>query len=423
MRKNPCAAIARSSRIDTTGLLALVLVVTGCAPVQTAKQQPATDFVADCTARAMAAMADNEAALQPVAPAAPDPTIYRTDSVAHDVAEARCYARDLAWHYARKERHARDETKWHFDVPLIATAIAGAGALLYRANIDVVSGIGLVAGGLTASKSYFHPDTNQTAYLTAGRQLMCIYDKTHILAFVNRTDTLYNDRRALRAALQELVEKAGPLLNLDDNSGTASEKAIAKAAKASRDAGDKALLAIRSALSDYAQMPTTIYQYADQIDVAGRTASLTTMSYSAIYATIRDSIDTTLENKTTVKEARDALLKAQTSAPAAAATQAVAKGDKKATDDKAKAAADVTTPQAAVTPQLYSSCATSKNLKCTGATEDQASAGEIRSFNELVDPKTDAITKLNRVVTIALDDLPAPAFSDVRADIASCVQP
>jgi hypothetical protein len=384
-----------------------------------------------------------------------NPDIYRTDSVAREIATRRANVHGKAQSYQRLGCEvASDEPK--FDLPLIAAALAGAGSLFYGANLDVVGGIGLAAGGITAAKAYAHPDTTLVAYLKAEKEFMCVLDETDVLTFVDKVDVLYTDRDALSSAVTRLSEVAGPLLPPNEPT-TAEGKAFAKAAQSALDGAEKTRKAIDEALANYMQLPASIDKAAGKIDFAARNSTLRSVTYAGAADSIKTALNASLENKVTVKEARTSLLTAANSAGTANALANAADEANKAKAQKpqmptaeSSSIASLRSAQTTVPLALpYSSFAEVQTNAADGITRRYSlehiaprttnsrvldmlrGSEEPFEAQHLMDQplsrassqtqSVDLISRIVRASQIATEDLPTPSFADVRADVALCI--
>jgi hypothetical protein len=417
------------ARCVQLALFPVTLCVAGCSWQPTKNDIPkrgATDVIVHCSDF------DDETFDPPAASKYALPEAFRNDTVAQDISRARRHVNRMRRCYQFLGDFSAKKAS-QLDVPLIASAIFGTGALLYRANIDVVGGAGLAAGGISTAKLYYHPAADQQAYLAAEKQLTCIYDYTHVTRFTLAGDILANDRLLLENLIAQVNYKAGPLLYGDTSSQTSQQKALVKAVNDATTSVRKTLEAVEAALADYRQTPSAIYDTADRIDFSARDSARLTIAYADAINTIQSSINVTLQNKSTIADARTSLLKAQASSGEAAKTPAPAKkaDAKGAQDPKAQAVVDLTTRKVAnlptsltTTPQ--SSCAPNQ-ADCVGvATGIDGSRGDnnafhLRAFDPIADAETDLIAKLLAVSEASLNDIPQPAFSEVRANIAKCI--
>jgi len=448
--------------IRSVAYVSAAVLLAGCTMEPTRKDIPAAgspDVVVHCSDF-------DDKAFDPATPSSfTPPEAFRDDTVGQDIARARQHVNRMRRCYRFLGDYAAKKASL-LDVPLIGAAIAGTGAILYRANIDVVSGFGLAAGGISTAKLYYHPAANQQTYIAAEKQLTCIYDATHVTRFTLVGDILTNDHLLLENLTEQVTFQAGPLLHSDPAKQTDPEKALIKAVTDATDGARKSLDAIEGALADYRQTPTAIYDTADRIDFAARDSARMTIAYADAINTLQSSINLTLQNKSTVADARASLLKAQASTGDAAGTKPAAKGDpKKAGAITALTAhkeaelpetitsdphtsckpnqpncIKVTTgilkpndqtpcPAASVkdkAPVLKNTTADQQADKCKSAdTEKQselpADQYRLRAFDPVSDKSTNIIYKLIAVSNAVLDDIPQPAFSEVRTSIAKCV--
>jgi hypothetical protein len=407
-------------------VVSITLGIAGCSWQPTRNDIPkrgATDVVVHCSDF------DDET-FDPPSKSKSAPEAFRNDTVAQDIARARQHVNRMRRCYQFLGDFSAKKAS-QLDVPLMATAILGAGALLYHANIDAVGGAGLAAGGISTAKLYYHPVADQQVYLAAEKQLTCIYDYTHVTRFTLAGDILSNDRLLLENLIAQVNYKAGPLLYGDTSNQTPQQKALVHAVNDSTTSARKTLEAVEAALADYRQTPSAIYDTADRIDFSARDSTRLTIAYADAINTIQSSINLTLQNKSTVADARSSLLKAQASSGEAAKTPVPAQNKAAAQDSKAQAVVELTTRKAAnlpasltTTPQT--SC-TSNQADCvvvvTGidSTKGDANAFHLRAFDPVLDAETDLIAKLLAVSEASLNDIPQPAFSEIRANIAKCI--
>ena len=138
-----------------------------------------------------------------------------------------------------------------FNVPLLAGAGTAAGSLLFgtgQTQLDILKGVGLGVGLITATQAYLAPNERMLAYARAADAVACVLDAGTVLVRGEaRRDALNSSRGTLQA---ELAYAA----NIDRTNATAGQiaslTAAQAAATAARDAINLELEAINSSVMD-----------------------------------------------------------------------------------------------------------------------------------------------------------------------------
>ena len=94
---------------------------------------------------------------------------------ADNACKALALTQERMTYYAAMWRNVKTEQTNFFDLPLIATALAGAGVLAFGGSTDFLRGIGLTAGGFAAAKTYSSGEGKAGIYLVAQKAYGCVY--------------------------------------------------------------------------------------------------------------------------------------------------------------------------------------------------------------------------------------------------------
>jgi hypothetical protein len=275
----------------------------------------------------------------------------------------------------------------YFSSGLIALVSGAVSAAFFGGNKDLIGGIGLATGAVTAYRNEYDLANRSDAYLKGAQALDCISDTAHQMATADPA-TLKKAETDLSNSLQTLEQQQ----QASPSDGTNSAIVAVNAS----------LIAVRAQLAAYNDAPFTIRSAARAINNYVQKANqVKTVIVGDIHATLANSLTTASQG-------------------AAATTDARAKWAQ-AVKDTANQAAEAKVAQAAAAQQTQT--ASTQATKASKAPASLNATAQATAATQAATAQMQAAATAKAAadkVDIILSALPAPLYTDVMARITVC---